>query len=540
MRPLIGRAGTVAAGLFGALLVAACGQQVPRGYGVVLWADSGALPTGAVVDVLEESELEDHYLVLGAGADRDQEGVAVTRWRVRVFPDAEQATAFAANYAPLGTRFGYAVRSGLPVRAEAAATADIIYQLREGQVVKVLERGAELEQVGVFENYWYRVLTEDGTEGYTFGEFLPVFESTGDAQADAARLHAADPTLERVLSTVWRPEYYRAMLRSGRYDLERFRVEYGLFPDPAAQVFKLVTEEGAHEFAYQVIERVGDNLYVLQEADALRPTRFTVQSENRVAISYQVDGRLVTQVFLDLKLDIAELIAAERARRDLLYADLLRRGTLLQSSGYGTITLAPERRYRWQGFQALVPGLLPPGLSGSGRMDFRYRPGPALASSYDTVITLLFDRSTESDTSTTSNPNLDAGDPETSLNDSAAAGAPVGERASARDDSKVAADDSAVIPDDPADNSGDPAAADPVADPAAGSTDSAATTTGADPPETGVPAAELTLLAAYDSRGIRLTPAVPDPESRQVSSVSRSAVVMYFSFAAAAPASTDG
>ena len=44
---------------------------------------------------------------------------------------------------------------------------------------------------------------------------------------------------------------------------------------------------------------------------------------------------------------------------------------------------------------------------------------------------------------------------------------------------------------------------------------------------------ELTLLVAYDAGSVRLTPALPDQESRLVTDVSESAVVMFFTFSTA-------
>ena len=406
--------------------------------------------------------------------------------------------------------------------------------------------------------------------GYTFGEFLPVFESSGDPQAEAARLQAADPALERLLGTVWRPEYFRAMVITGRYDLERFRAEYGLFPDPAAQVFRLVTEESAHEFAYQTIERVSDDLYVLHAAEAAGPVRFTVQSAARVAVSYVAGGRLVTQVFLDLKRDIAALIAAERTRRDLLYADLRARGALLRSSGYGTIELEEERRYRWHGFEALVPGLLPAGLPGTGRVDFRYAPGPALAGSYDAVVTFLFDRAadlehaagsaneaaTDGAAGAVEEPVVATADPAAAAPAATETGGSAGTSVftgSSDDSSRSAGSPTAAGQAAPGGGQAAPAAG--QAAPGAGQTalaaEQAAPVAGqavpgaagaAAPPPVVAPAAEFTLLAAYDSGGIRLIPAEPDPVTLLVTHVSRSPVVMYFSFAAAsgAAAADDG
>ena len=537
-----GRFGGVIAGAC-ALLLAACGQA-PRGYGVVLWSAGGVPPTGAVVHIIEESSIEDSYSVLSAGGDREEEPVPVERWRVRVYPDAEQATAFAAGYAPFTDSYGYAVRSGLPVRAEASATADIVYKLREGQVTKVLERGAQPEQVGVYENYWYRVLTEDGVAGYTFGEFLPVFQASGDPHAEAARLRADDPALEHLLATVWRPDYFRAMIVTGRYDLRRFRVEYGLFPDPAARVFRLVTETGTREFRYRTVERVGEGRYVFHPEDGSSPARFTVHGSRRVSLSYSDAGRQVTRVFVQLTRDVSESITAEQERRDRLYRKLLERGAVLHSSGYGTIELGPERRFRWQRFLALVPELLPPGLSGTGRVDFRYAPAPELGGSYDTVISFLFDGNEpaaaangpgdpEGGSATGEQPGAagaagtDVPAAEADSDRQPAAPAPAAPGTGTGTDAEAATGDSAVNsvaggaatgdePDDDASATGPPLAPPPVE-----------------------PAAELILLAEYDSNGIRLTPAEPDPVTLLVTPVSRSPVVMYFSFAATGGSAAD-
>ena len=381
-----------AGGVAIALALVSCGERTV-GTGVVLWSDGGPLATGALVDVVEESTIEDRYLVRAASADRRQDPVPVApRWRVRVFADPEQAAAFAARYADFVDVYAYAARRGLPVRAQASATAGIVYKLREQEVTKVIERGAEPEQVGSFENYWYQVLTEDGTEGFTFGEFLPRFESTGDPRADAVRLHTADPGLERVVGTAWRPQEYLSMVRRRRFDLLRLRPEYGLFPDPEAGVFRLVTAQRQREFPYREIERVGDDRYVLaEEGGDGRPARFTVRGSGALAFSYVDEGRLITEVFVDLQADVEELIAAERARRERLFANLLRRGPLLRSGGYGTIELTAEGRFRWQGYEALVPRWVPDGLPGTGVVDFRYALGAPLRGSYDVAVTLLFD-----------------------------------------------------------------------------------------------------------------------------------------------------
>ena len=534
----LARIGGVVAGAC-ALLLAAC-EQAPRGFGVVLWSAGVAPPTGAVIHIIEESSIEDRYLVRSAGVDQDEEPVPVERWRVRVFPDTEQASAFAARYAPVTDSYAYSVRNGLPVRAEASATADIIYKLREGQVTKVLERGAQPERVGAYENYWYQVLTEDGVAGYTFGEFLPVFRASGDPHAEAARLRADDPALEHLLATVWRPDYFRAMVITGRYDLRRFRAEYGLFPDPAARVFRLVTATGTRDFRYRTVERVGEGRYVFHPEDGASPARFTVHGSHRVSMSYSAAGRQVTQVFVQLSRDVAESIAAEQDRRARLYRDLVERGAVLHSSGYGTIELGPERRFRWQRFLALVPELLPSGLPGTGRVDFRYAPAPELGGSYDTVISFLFDGDEPAATAASPPASEEGGSATEENPDATGTTGAAGPPAAADSDRPPAA----AAPGAPGTGTSTDADAatgdsmDSVADTATGEAERDAAAPAAGPPPV-EPAAELTLLAEYDSNGIRLTPAEPDPVTLLVTHASRSPVVMYFSFAATGGSAPD-
>ena len=524
---LRGGAITAAAGL--ALLLAAACEPAPRGYGVVLWSGGGAPPAAAAVEVLEESSIEDRYVVRRAASDggRGEEPVPVERWRVRVFPEPEPAAAYAERYAPFAVSYGYAARNGLPVRVAASATADIVYKLRDGELIKVLERSPQPERVGVYENYWYQVLTEGGVSGYTFGEFLPVFESRGDPYAEAARLQSEDATLDHVLATVWRPDEFRAMVVTGRYDLDRFRAEYGLFPDPAARVFRLVTGAGTREFVYETIERIGEGRYLLRRGGAVGGLRLTVRSATSLAVSYSAAGRAVTRIFVALSRDVGELIAAERARRDQLYADLAARGARWRSTGYGTIDLGAERVYRWRGFGGLVPGLLPPGLPGTGRVDFRYEPGPELAGRYDQVITFLFDPPLDPAAAPAAEPAPPIAAPEAP---------PAAEPAPSAPEAPPEAPPTAPPPTgaDGGASAGPPPAAAPAPPIAAPPARPA--------PALVEPAAELTLLAEYDDSGIRLTLAEPDPVTLQVSAVSRTPVVMYFSFAApAAPAvSTAG
>lgn len=389
-----------------ALALSACSPQ-PIGYGVALVESvvggGEAFAAAERLVVMAESEIEDTYRVVTLSRAGERTDVrqlpSLQRWRARIFATQAEADLFADSYAPLAATYGYADRNSLPVRAESSATATIVYQLREAEAVKIIGRSAQQASVGEYENYWYEVLTEDGTSGFTFGEFLPVFESSGDPAADVARLRDADPLLDRVLATTWRPEYFRDMVASGRIDLRRMRPEIGLFPRAGQQILELRLEESSVDFRYEQIERRGEGLYILRgvtvtaapgASEVGTDPRLTVLPGGRLSLSYTSEGRLVTPVFVDLGVPLSDLIAAERARRDVLYADLMRRASTLTSSAYGTITLRDDRTFSWKGAQALQPRLLPAGSQPTGELDFRYHMAPGMRERFDGVLTFSF------------------------------------------------------------------------------------------------------------------------------------------------------
>ena len=87
-----------------------------------------------------------------------------------------------------------------------------------------------------------------------------------------------------------------------------------------------------------------------------------------------------------------DLIAAERERRDRIYESLRESGAALQSSAYGEVLLEPERRFRWSGFERLVPGVIPADAAGTGTIEFRLHLARALRAQYSGALTMAFDR----------------------------------------------------------------------------------------------------------------------------------------------------
>ena len=380
----------------GAFLTA-CGER-RLGWAVVLWAPPPGTG-GSVLSISDESEIQDVYLYTKADTVHE-----LDRWRVRLFTDQEQAAAFAAAFSGLANTFGYAARDGLPVRQAADPGSPRLYRLREGEAVKIIAREDGPVTVGDYTNFWYQVLTHDGTEGFTFGEFLPLFDTDGDPQAEADHMVSEDSGLERITGVAWRPQYYADMLARRRIDLTRLDDAYGFTIVPAgdtpssegATVLADGAGGSAHirlpelelAFAYERIDRIGEAVFVLQGSGV----RIRAESDWSIAVSFQHERRLQTQKFVALDAKVDDLIAAERERRDRIYESLRESGAALQSSAYGEVLLEPERRFRWSGFERLVPGVIPADAAGTGTIEFRLHLARALRAQYSGALTMAFDR----------------------------------------------------------------------------------------------------------------------------------------------------
>jgi hypothetical protein len=359
-----------------------CGPRL-AGYGLVLWGgQEGDFRTGEIIEILQESQIQQAYLVR---LDRKQ-AAEIPFFRVRFYEEREAAEEAARDYSRYVNRFGYSERDGLPLRDAPDQQARIIYKLRAGQLVKVVEQGDEPEEISSYSAYWYRVLTEDGTEGFCYGHYLPVFDSRGNPEAEAAELSARDPLLEKLVTETWRPEYFREMVKAGRIDLVRFNGEYGFFPDREKKEFRLVTPAYRMSFAYQEAENLGASRYRFPGTDL----RIQMQSGERIVLSYYRGSQLISTVYILFDEPIDEIIAAEKERRGALFESFRERGNVLTSNAYGSIRLGDGMQFRWQDFGRLADRIFLRPVAGSGSVDFPYFLSPALASQYEGVVTFRF------------------------------------------------------------------------------------------------------------------------------------------------------
>lgn len=373
-----------------ALLLASCGSG-PVGTAVVLWPQEGwPVSPGTVVPVLEDSELQESYRISLPAADQE---IMSPKWRVRFFEQREAAEAFAADFEPYAGQYGRIVdrpanRGAQRVYSSPEARSDrTVYRLRDGERFKILDRSPEPTNEGGAIAHWYQILTRDGTTGWVFGYYLETEgAAAGDRSAGGDDGEDADQALEGVFSRVWRPEYFQEMINTGHYNLDRFDTRYGLFPAPDENRLSLRVPEHTTSFTYSDVIRGDRGAYVFEGSSL----QMRIRDADRISIQYSYQGDLYSRALFTIDENIDELVAEEMQRRDQAYEEILNRGNALLSTAYGTIRLDDMRTFEWEGYDRLVPSVIPTDAGRRGQVLFRYYPAEEIEEQFDGVIAFRF------------------------------------------------------------------------------------------------------------------------------------------------------
>lgn len=366
--------------VFVSLLVSCGGGS--QGSGVVLWPPEGSsLEYGMVVTISDSSDTDNTYTV---SPPEDGERETLPQWRVEVFGSEERAREFAAEFETNAETFASAERQALPVREDADRTSNIVYRLRLGEEAKVISRSAQPSDEAGFVDYWYEVLTRDGSRGWVFGYYLSGIEGSGAGGEEDSPVD--DPLLSRFLSTTWRPVYFSRMLDSGRIDLERFRADYGLFPEPEENRIRLNLEDQSSTFEYEGWSRGRSREFVARGAQF----SVIVRSEESISIQYSIDGEGYNVAMQSIERDIAEVRREEQERREERYASLRSRGDRLVSNAYGNILLRDDGAFQWAQYSRLVPSVISASAGASGYIRFDHFLSESLGADYEGALSFRF------------------------------------------------------------------------------------------------------------------------------------------------------
>ena len=177
--------------------------------------------TAEVVRVISLSDIRDVYVI---EKKEDKYRAEIPKSSGRFFKKKKEAENFAAEFEEFKNTFGYSEKS-IPVRAEPDTSSARVYKLRPSQMIKIIEKGEKAVAVGNLTGFWYRVLTDDGYEGYCFDKYLKFFEMDSE---NLARNSEKD-WLNDLFNNKWYPARYREIIDSGRIIISQIKTGEGTF-----------------------------------------------------------------------------------------------------------------------------------------------------------------------------------------------------------------------------------------------------------------------------------------------------------------------
>ncbi|NJL72306.1 MAG: SH3 domain-containing protein [Candidatus Competibacteraceae bacterium] len=368
--------------VFALLGLAGCGRRV-EGYGVLLWSpDESVHKTGSVVPIYEESRIKARSIIPGPN---NKGSLEVESWRLANLGSKRKAESYAEDFAELSDLFAFSSRNALPVRERPDRLSERIYKLRDGEMMKVLEKGTELSDENGLKGYWMRVLTDGGVIGYCFDLYLTLYDAATNTKIGGA----SDPVAEEIawiLSSNWRPISFFDMINESRVDLSRFKPEYGLFFDTEKGVVHLATPQRSVDYQFTSIQQVKPQVYIAEGS----PLQMTVRANGELYAEYSRNNSALSDSFVALDDDIAVYIDKEKARRTELPISLAEKGPSYASSAYGTLTFDPSGAVKWEGFERLSPTVVPESGGGNAVLDFSVFASREAKSGYDGVVNLRF------------------------------------------------------------------------------------------------------------------------------------------------------
>lgn len=370
------------------------------GWGVLVWStDSPLIPSGTVVPVYIKSNI-DHVWVVGIPEEFKKENgkigkVELPLWKLNFFNNRRKAEEWAKQFAELASVYAETMQDGLPIRSEPDNNARRVYRLHGSQIVKILERVKGTPAMSgdtPLPGEWFKVLTDDGSEGYCFSYRLRLFKNT-DGKLGSTRINTVkpqdDPVLDSVLGKIWSPDWYKDMVDAHRIDLDNFFDTWGFFPSPDTGTIQISLPKVNKSYTYTRIVQAGENSWRFDGS----PVQMTLRSNNLLAVQYtDSNGEPKTLLFTALVAKVGDLISQETERRVSLFQALFQKGPVFKSDNYGTLTFTSDGRFTWTDNALLVPSIIPVGAQGAGMVDMRLFLGNSLADQYDGAFSLRFDR----------------------------------------------------------------------------------------------------------------------------------------------------
>ena len=360
-------------------IFSSCSQKI-LGYGTILWApESGLISTGQTVTIISESELADVYLLNDGSSE---EPVQMDRWRVEFFEEETLAHERSKSILQYETIFARNLKDGLLIREEPGINSQRVYKMRKNQVIKVIDRIADISTVGQYEGYWYQIITEDGTNGYCFDHYLDIFDRSVKPEE---KVDPAEMLLEAAFNRSYYPSRFIDMIRNEAIDLKLFKPQIGLFPDLENRKLKIANNGYSINVEWDSLTLIDKRSFELGESGV----EVTVLSDTQLQLSYYYEGQKIIVNYVIIE-NIEDIIIAETERRETLYNSLLETGTSFSSNAYGNIKMQFDGSFTWIDYDRLIPQIIPNGSDGTGKIKFDKFLSPAVRDEYTGIMSFNF------------------------------------------------------------------------------------------------------------------------------------------------------
>jgi len=372
------------------LLFTSCSEIM--GYSTLLWnLPEQNLCDGELVPVYIKSNIS-HVYVVGFN---DDEKFEVPLWKMTEPVKLKQAKKENEKYQAYARQYASAKIDGLPIRAQTVNTAKQVYRLRKGETVKILYKGtgqAVMAGQTALEGDWLRVLTKDGTQGWCFSYNLAQFEAdaSGNPVGGATVIveEEKDELFESIMTRTWYPDTFKNLISAGNIDLNQLNASYNLTFDLENNKVHLNMQKIHESWDFEGYSKADDYEYELTNI----PIKIYYRRQGYIVARYTDDsGKPQDLDLVTLDVNINELIATEKDRRQEAYEKITQNGTSYMSSNYGALTLNEDGTFRWTNFKLLVPSIIDAGTKNSGTAGVKYSISKKLKENYDGVLTFKFD-----------------------------------------------------------------------------------------------------------------------------------------------------
>mgnify|MGYP003294753947 FL=1 len=372
-------------------LLLSCSDKI-MGYSVVLWTiPEYQIESGQVVPVYIKSNIS-HVYVIGTESG---EKIEIPLWQLTEPVKKGKVGDVAKKYSEYANSYASVKLNGLPSRAEPVNTAKQVYRLRKGEVVKILYKGegtAPMTGGKPLPGEWFRILMNDGTQGWCFSYNLAMFQMDKNGQQIGGEVieetEEHDSRFDEVMKRVWYPDYYKTLIESGNIDLSRLIATQRFVIDSENEKVSLNINKIHENWKYEGYTKTDDNEFTLTNV----PIIVFYKRADYIVIRYTDEsGKPLDINLVALEKNISEVIAAEKNRRNKVYAKLVNLAPKLSSPNYGTLVFNEDGTFKWTKYKLLVPSVIPAGVKNAGTATIKYTLSKSLKSNYDGVITLNFD-----------------------------------------------------------------------------------------------------------------------------------------------------